>query len=232
MVEGSAYTCVNCIKKEHSLLKDLNPRELQVLENHRSCVFYKKGETIFKLGTPTMGLLCLNMGKVKITKERTEKGEQIVALKKPVDFIGFRALMGNENYKTTATAIEASSVCIISREDFFKVVEANSDFAVKIIRHLAQELDRSDQRLMSLTQKQMRARVADALLLIHDVFGTLPNDPQTLNVQLKRSEIADLANMTTANLIRTLSAFNEEGIIETDKKVIRVVDLTVLKGVS
>ena len=112
------------------------------------------------------------------------------------------------------------------------MVEANSDFAVKIIRHLAQELDRSDQRLMSLTQKQMRARVADALLLIHDVFGTLPNDPQTLNVQLKRSEIADLANMTTANLIRTLSAFNEEGIIETDKKVIRVVDLTVLKGVS
>ncbi len=226
------HSCVNCIKKDISLLKGLSTDELTILDSHRSCVNYKKGETIYKEGFPTMGLMCLNIGKAKVVRSVEGGQEHIVALKKPVDFIGFHELMGDSTYSTTAVALEETSICIIAKDDFFKVVEHNSSFAIKIIRQLAIELERSDQRAVNLTQKFLRARIAEALILIHDVFGTTKDDPGSLNVKLKRSEIASLSNVTTANVIRTLSAFSGEGLIETENKNIRILDLEGLNAIS
>jgi CRP-like cAMP-binding protein len=85
--------------------------------------------------------------------------------------------------------------------------------------------------LVSLTQKHIRARLAEALLLVHDIYGT---DAGTgiLNVSLKRSDLAGLANMTTANAIRVLSSFNTENLIDVSHRKIKIIDLKALKDIS
>ena len=84
---------------------------------------------------------------------------------------------------------------------------------------------------MNLTQNRMRARVAEALLLIHDVYGT---DKETgyLSIRMKRSDLGSLSSMTTDNAIRELSALKRENLIEIHNKDIRIRDLNKLKSIS
>ena len=143
--------CINCRKRNHSLLNDLNRDELKLLNENKQEVHYKAGETICKEGTSSPGLICLKQGKVKITRTALNGNKQIVALKKPVDFIGFSALMRESQFENSAIAMEDCCVCIIDKSAFFSVVENNKARAFKIIRYFAERLNESNLRQLNLT---------------------------------------------------------------------------------
>lgn len=224
-------SCLDCTKRSHSLLSNLSNEELKILNKNRYTVSYKSGEIICKEGVSPLGLICLNKGKVKIVRTGINGTEQIVGLKKSVDFIGFRPLMGGNFCIASSIALENSSVCIIEKKDFFKVIESNKNLALKIIQILANNLIKTDGRLVNLTQKHIRARLAEALLLINDIYGTNPISG-ILNVSLKRSDLAGLANMTTSNAIRVLSSFNKEKLVNVNHRNIKINDLKGLKYIS
>ncbi len=224
-------TCMNCAKRCHSLLGELSFEELRILDRNKYTVTYRANETICKEGTKSLGLICLNKGKVKITRSGMSGSEQILTLKKPVDFVGFRALMNGNTYLSSAIAIDDVSICIIDRQDFFEVIAGNDQLAFRIIRFLAHQLNEMDNRLFNLTQKHIRARLADALLMIHDIYGT-NTKTGILNVSLKRADLAALANMTIANAIRLLSSFSKENLIEVNRRDIKIMDLKGLRDLS
>ena len=224
-------TCLNCKKRKESLLGDLNNDELKKLNSNRYEVSYKSGEIICKEGTKPLGLVCLNKGKVKISRRGVNGIQQIVGLKKAVDFIAFRALMGGIPCLSSYIALEDSNVCIIRKKDFFKVIEKNKNLAFKIIQMLALNLINTDGRLVSLTQKHIRSRLAEALLLVNEIYGTIPSTG-ILNVSLKRSDLAGLSNMTTSNAIRVLSSFNKEKLVDVDHRSIKINDLGELRKIS
>jgi CRP-like cAMP-binding protein len=85
--------------------------------------------------------------------------------------------------------------------------------------------------MVDLAHKHIRARLADALLFVNDIYGTLA-DKETLNVPLKRSDLASISNMTTANAIRILSSFAKENIIEINQRDIKIKKLNALKHIS
>ena len=223
--------CLNCTKRINSLFRDLSNDELKILEKNKYIVFYKSGEVICKAGTKPLGLICLNKGKVKIVRRGISGSNQIVGLKKPGDFLGFKALMSGEFYLSSVIALEDSSVCIIKRKSLLRTIKNNKDLAFKIMKSFAHDLMKSDSRIVNLTQKHIRARLAEALLLIHEIFGTYPENG-ILNVSLKRSELAGLANMTTANAIRVLSSFKKDKLVEVDNRKIKITNLEVLKEIS
>lgn len=224
-------TCMNCRMRKHSLLNELSHDELKLLNKNRYTVSYRAGEIICKEGAKSLGLICLSKGKVKIVKRGVNGTEQIVALKKTVDFIGFPTLMKESVYLTSALALEDVSVCIIDKSALFKIIGDNENFALKIIRSLAHELSEMDNRLVNLTQKPIRARLADALLMINEIYGSCP-DLGILDVSLKRSDLAALTNMTTANVIRVLSSYAKENLIEVNRRDIKIKNIKALKELS
>ena len=225
------HTCMNCLKKNFSLFDELSYNELSVINSHRTTVSYKAGEYIFKEGTRPFGLLCLSEGKVKISITGNAGNELILSLKRPVDFLGFEDLISGRSHQTSAQVLEDASICVISREDFFNVVNANGPLMRKISLYLVDTLNHAYERMASLTQKHMRARIADSLLFVHDTYGPNPANG-SLDVPLKRSDIAALSNMTTANAIRTLSELAQEGLIAIDKRAISILSMNSLKALS
>ncbi len=230
MGEICGHSCMNCMKKDNSLLSDLSYEELEKLEGNRNTVRHKKGEMIFTEGTKPLGLIVLNEGKVKIAKA-VDDAEQIIALHKPVEFIGFRSLVSGEVYSSSAVALENSSICFIEKEDFMNVVNKNNQLSQKVVKMLVHQLEDADKRLVSLSHKGVQAKLADALLLIYDMYGTKDNG-KSLDIVLKRSEIAAIANVTTANAIRTISAFVKEGVLALEGKEILIIDFARLRQIA
>ena len=224
-------SCASCPQRKITLFKDLSVEELDFLNSKRYTVAYKKGEVIFKSGTKPIGLICIHSGKVKILRTGPAGNDQIVSLGKEGEMIGLRALIKEEAYSTSAVALDATSVCIIPKELFSKILAKNSSLCINIMSYFIDKLEESEEMHINHAQKHMNGRLADALIMIQNVYGTNP-DNGYLNASLKRAELAALANMTTANAIRVLSSFASENIVELQDRDIKLLDIQALQVLS
>jgi len=229
---GIISSCNDCLQRKYSPLNALSKEELNILNSKRKSQHVKKGTPIFISGEYTKGLICLSTGKAKISIEDKLGNSQIVSLKKEVDFLGLHELMSDSKYRTNATAITDVSVCIIDKREFYSVIKNNADFSIKIIKILSNELGRIERRTIKLTQKYMRVRLAETIFELTNIYGYVKKEERLLNVEMKRKELAKLSNMTTANLIRTLSVFVEEGIVKTKRRKIWIKNIKALKKVT
>lgn len=230
MVNEIGLNC-DCIDNKKSVFSVLSEEEKNYLKSHHVCKRYKKGETIFNTGEKPMGLTCLSAGLVKVFKEGIGGREQIVRMAKPVGFIGYRALFAEVNHMATAVAIEDSVICKIEKDAVFKVIRGNPDLSLNIIKAFATELGFSNDRTITLTQKHIRGRLAESLIFLKNTYG-LEDDNHTIKAYLSREDLANLSNMTTSNAIRTLSAFQSEGVISLEGRKIMVVDGAMLEKIS
>lgn len=219
------------VENPKSLFYLLTPEEKEELMQNISLTNFKKNEFVFKEGDKPTGFLLLMEGKVKIFKEGVGGREQIVRMAKPLGVIGYRALFGDENHISSAVTLEESVICTISSDFIFNKALKNSDFSLKIIRKLAKELGFSNSRTVTLTQKHIRGRLAESLILLKDKYG-FEHDGTTLKVHLSREDIANLSNMTTSNAIRTLSTFASEKVIAIDGRKIKILDVHRLDRIS
>jgi CRP-like cAMP-binding protein len=146
-------------------------------------------------------------------------------------FIGYKALFSDNPWPVSAKAIEDSAVCIFEKNSFVKLLKKNPDLALKFIRVIADELVFSNNRTVSLTQKHIRGRMAESILILRDTYG-YEADGITIRVSLSREDIANFSNMTTSNAIRTLSNLASEGIIEISGRKIRIPDNITLEYIS
>lgn len=223
--------CRNCSKSKDSIFNLLNKNEREIFEKHKQCTAYNKSDIIYKEGDMPGGLICLCSGKVKIFKEGVSGRDQIIRMVSPVNFIGFRALFADEHYIASAYAIEDCSLCYLEKRILERLIKSNGKFALKVINILAKELGFSNRRTVSLTQKHIRGRLAESLLVFINTFG-FEDDGKTIKVYLSREDLANFSNMTTSNAIRTLSTFATEDVISIDGRRITVEDINVLINIS
>jgi CRP-like cAMP-binding protein len=202
----------------------------QVIRNTRSVV-YRKGATIFSEGEMPDGLVYLSSGKVKICRKGILDKEQILRVARSCQLLGFRALCADEPYRASAKAFDASMVCTVEKECFLSLMKDNSAFAIAMLQHAARVLGDADGRTVSLLQKHLRARLADSLLLLANAYG-MEDDHQTLCCQISRSDLANLSNMTTPNAIRTLSTFQEEGLVSFNRYAICLLNIPAICHIS
>ena len=104
-----------------------------------------------------------------------------------------------------------------------QIIRENQKFCYLFMIEMAKDLGRSDAKVVNLTQKHIRGRLAEALLTLKQNYG-LDEDGATISMYMSREDLANLSNMTTANAIRTLSQFAQEGIISIDGRKIKILD--------
>jgi len=228
---NSEYGIKDIIENPQSVFYVLNPQEKKEMQEHISHYHYRRNEFIYKEGDKPAGFLLLVEGKVKLYKEGVAGREQIIRLAKPLGIIGYRALLGNEPHLTSAITIEESLVCTVNSEFIVNRAMRNSDFSLQIVNKLSRELGFTYSRMVSLTQKHIRGRLAEALMLLREKYG-VESDGVTLKVFLSREDIASLANMTSSNAIRTLSTLANENVISIDGRKIKILDPYRLDRVS
>lgn len=209
----------------------LTDEEREVLRENSSIQHFKRNELIYCVGDEPKDMMCLLAGKVKIFKEGVGGRSQIIRMIKPIQYFGYRAGFAQEDYLTSASAFESSTVCLIPLTVVTDLIMNNPNLAMFFIRQLSMDLGVADERTVNLTQKHIRGRFTESLLFLKDSYG-LEEDGATLSIYLSREDLANLSNMTTSNAIRTLSTFISEHIIAVDGRKICLIDEERLRKIS
>jgi CRP-like cAMP-binding protein len=220
-----------CIEGASSIFRGLSQTDKELLNQHHQVANFSKGDTILSQGSKPKGLICLVSGKTKIFKIGAGNREQIIKMLRPLSFINYRSLFSDNYYPFSAVAIEESSIVIFEKQALSRILKQNAELAVKFLKVVSEDLLFSNNRLVSLTQKHVRGRLAESLLLLRDTYG-VEADGKTMRVLLSREDIAHFSNMTTSNAIRTLSGLVSEKILDIQGRKIMILDSKKLEAIS
>lgn len=229
MIKSAIEQVINDDMAEIWSVLDQNEKRL-IVENFNIQTF-KKNQFIYAEGDEPEFLWCLLKGKVKKFKEGVGGRVQILRLIRPVQYFGYRAYFANEPYVSNAAAFEPSTLGALPLTLVREMIDNNRELAWFFIRELSRNLGGSDTRIVNLTQKHIRGRLAEALMVLRDNYG-YEDDETTLKIYMAREDLANLSNMTTANAIRTLSTFVNEKLIAVDGRRIRIINESQLRKIS
>ena len=192
---------------------------------------YKKNQMIYAEGEEPEFLWCLLSGKVKKFKDGIGGRVQILRLIRPVQYFGYRAYFADEKYNSSAAAFEASAVGSLPMTVVEDLINRNRKLAWFFIHELSRNLGGSDTKIVNLTQKHIRGRLAEALIVLREHYG-FEDDGMTLRIYMAREDLANLSNMTPSNAIRTLSGFVADKLITVDGRRIRILNEPMLRKIS
>lgn len=209
----------------------LRPEEKRIVTDNFRYEQYKKNQIIYAEKETPENLYCLLDGKVKLYKSGIGDRVQILRLYRPVQYFGYRAYFAREPYVSTAAAFEPSVIGIIPMSIVEELVRQNNDLAMFFIHELSRNLGGADTKIINLTQKHIRGRLAESLLLLADNYG-YEDDDSTLKIYMSREDLANLSNMTTSNAIRTLMSFVTEKLILVDGRRIKIINEPQLRKIS
>ncbi|MNJ90761.1 Transcriptional activator protein Anr [compost metagenome] len=215
MIEKSHkhVNCEACAVRSNSIFAHLHGDDVSNLDHHKSCQFYKKNQTIFVEGSFPRGVFCVNHGKVKIYALGDEGKEQIVHIAKAGEVIGFRAMLSGESYKLSASTLEDSNICFVSKDDFLNMMDTLPSLRNSLIQELSKELGERAIFITNLAQKTVRERLAYSLMILADIYGEEP-------INLSREDLANFVGTATETLIRLLKEMKEDGYIDTQTRKI------------
>ena len=185
---------------------------LKKLSEERDIRNYKKKEDIYKEGTYPKGIYFINKGKIKIYQTNELGKELITELHKEGEFFGYLSLLQDEKYTNSATALEDAEVLMIPKEDFFALIYKNAEVSRRFIEMLSDNLREKEKQLMKLAYNSVRKRVAEALVNLSDKYKK--EDEQKFSMNVSREDLANMVGTATETVIRTLSDFKEDKLIE------------------
>lgn len=219
--------CNDCNSKVE-LFKFLTKEDLEVVDQNRHEVIFKKGEIIFKQGMPANHIIVIIDGMVKVFVEGFQGKKLLLEIFQPWKIFGICGLYDDNRYHYTASAIIDTSACFIDAANIKKVIRTNADFAEAFISRCTYRNNRTMERFVSLTQKQMHGRVADALIYLSKEVFQSPK----FNLTISKQDLADMTAMTKDSAVRILKELSADRIINSENGYIEIFDENKLHEIS
>jgi CRP/FNR family transcriptional regulator, polysaccharide utilization system transcription regulator len=215
---------------EFKFFKHLNDSEIGKLNYDKTCQIYKKGSVVYREGSRLTGFYCITKGILKIYKTGIDGKEQIIRFVKKGDIVAFRSLLSKELACTTAKVIDDAVLCHIPYPTLLFLLQNNWQFSHWMIQILCRELRVANDYITDIAQKTVRERLAEVLLLLKDNFDV--DDSNTLQISLTREELANMVGTATESVIRLLSEFKQDGLIELKGRRVKFNDVASLRRLA
>jgi CRP-like cAMP-binding protein len=223
-------SCVNCNKcnERISILNGLTEEELNIINEKRHEVHFKIGENIIKQGTVSSNLIFLTSGMAKEYIEGYDSRNLILEIIKPWSIFGGTGIYVDMRYHYSVSALEEVTACFIDTSNFKKLIRINPDFTERFMNYCGTCSTNTFERFLSITQKQMHGRIADALIYLSEIIY----NSRTFDMNLSRQDISEFSGMSKDSAIRILKDFESEGIIDVLGKKISINKMDLLKEIS
>ena len=211
--------------KSESILAELPAQVLQVLMARKFEQLCKKGEILFKEDAHPTGIYYLVRGKAKKYKVDKNGRELIIYVANSGELLGYHAILSGDNYPDSAAVLEDSLVIYIPKEDFIDAVRQSDVLTRRLLSTLSHEFVVMTNSLTMLAQKPVRERLALQLVVIREKYKKDFEPGRPIEINMSREDLASLVGTAREHVVRTLSDFKNEGMIETRGRKIIVLDI-------
>jgi CRP-like cAMP-binding protein len=222
--------CGKCSLESGSIFKYLSPDEIELLNFEKDFRKYSRGDILYQEGNRISGFYCINSGIIKVFKTGFDGKEQIIRFAKRGEIIAYRSVLSNEVACTSAKVIEDCQVCFIPSEILVSFIKTNSNYALELLKLACHELGEANSFITDIAQKTVRERLAEVLLFLVNDFGL--DDHQFLKISLTREELANIVGTATESVIRLLSEFKSDKLVELNGRKIRILNTKGLEKIS
>ena len=213
------------------LFRELDENEMNLVKSNSVNKFYKKRINIYREGSRHAGVYVLLNGIVKIYKIGAKGQQHILRFAQRGDIIAYRSLLSNELACSSANAHDDNVVVsYIPQHIFLELLHRNLNFNQTIMKMICRELYNSNAIVTSFAQKRLRERTAQILLSLKDEFGV--DFFYALKIKVTRTDLANMIGTVTESLIRVLSEFRDDGLLDLHGKSIIFLDIKGLQRIA
>lgn len=183
-----------------------------LISDERELYDYKKKQMIYAEGQRPKAVYYIKSGKVKIYKTNEDGKELIITISGAGDFIGYTYILENIAYKESAEVLEDAEVMTIPKDNFLSLISVDAIIAKQFIKLITHDVLEKEESLLNLAYNSLRKKVAYQIVVMLDKFKTEFNSKK--EIKLSRENLAQAAGIATESLIRTLSDFKSEKLID------------------
>lgn len=196
----------NLFHKLHREMKDL-----------MAIVEIKKGRSVYRADDWPTGIYFVHSGLVGLVIPTIhEHSEHFVRFFKPFDVFGFRSILSAERHHAEARALELCTLSFLPQKYFNLLLSTFPAFQHYLMVKLAEDLGYAEKSKTDWIELQACARVARGLVRLKEV---------STEHKWKKSEIASYCGTTEATVIRCMSRFEDEGLIDQSQKPFQIKDI-------
>jgi len=207
-------------------LKTLNDLK-NFLDDNGETIHFSEGDSIYLEGEHSNAVYLISKGIVKCHKLDEKGKELITALYKEDDLFGYISFIHNKPYQESATAIKKTTVVSISKTVLKEVLENNHQVTLELIQLLTDNLFNVKEQLLQMAYGSVNQKTAQTIIKFAEKFNRNPDDA----IRISRSDLASVAGIATETLIRTMTHFKKQGLIEIEGRNIKILDLEGLKEI-
>lgn len=196
-------------------------------ETHGKAFNFEQGDVIYDEGQNSNHIFMIHQGVVKCHKFDEQGKELTTALYNAPDIFGYTSFNQNISYQETATAIRQATLYGLSKDQLKHVLDTNQNVTLELIEMLTDDLKGVKDQLLQMAYSSVKRKTASTILKFAEKLNHKPGDP----IKISRSDLASVAGIATETLIRCLSDFKKEGLIEIDGRNIKIKDIDELQEV-
>ncbi|PRX52221.1 response regulator [Salegentibacter salegens] len=195
---------------------------------NRDQISFKAGENIYEEGKSSLHFYMVERGVVKAHKYDSRGKEMITELYKEGDFFGNLSFNKNSAYGEYATALEDSVLYVVSKDELREILKSNSNISMELLQEMGDHLMGVKEQLMEIAYASVRRKTARTILLFAHKIKKNPLH----SIRISRADLAGVAGIASETLIRTLSDFKKEGLIEIEGRNVKLLDAEKLEAIS
>lgn len=195
------------------LFHSLQPETLTAIAGRMRVTPIADGEFVFVAGSPADAINLLASGRIKVIHETDEGREVILRLIQPGEIFGGAGVWGADGYPASAVALEPAVVLRLPAREVTDLAREHPEFALALVAELAARLREAETRIQELQTERVERRIARALLRLADKLGRKTARGIEIDLPLSRQDLAELAGTTLSTASRTLSAWQQQGLI-------------------
>jgi len=142
--------------------------------------------------------------------------------------LGFTSFEEAIPYQESATAVEDVELAVVSKNVLKDILTKSNTVSLELMNVLSENITEIKDQLLQMAYSSVRKKTASTILQFAEILNKNPND----NIKISRHDLASVAGIATESLIRTLSGFKKDGLIEIEGRNIRIIDLDGLRHVE
>jgi len=215
-----------------SILTDLPSEDFELLTANKTEQTYSKGEIVFREGAYPSGIFHVTKGKLKKYKVDKDGKEHIIYVANVGELLGYHAILSEDRYPDSAAALEQSTIAFIPREDFLETLHQSMILTNRLLKTLSHEFAVLINGLTLFSQKSVRERLALQLIVLREKYKVNFQTGMSVEINMSRDDLASLVGTGRENIVRVLTEFKGEGILDTKGRKIIVKNVNKLIAIA